>query len=84
MGGALQNEPIRSHLRRQPLSVSPAGACVHVHNAASVHVHEVKDLIRHGVEPGPGLDVVIVMVRYEDSRGVHWKRPEAVEMHFFA
>lgn len=65
-------------------SQSRAGSRVYMEDASRVHVQEVKDLVGHSVEPGAGLDVVIVMVRDENARGVHGKRPEAVEVDLLA
>lgn len=53
---------------------------MHADDPARVHVHEVENLVGHGVEARPWLDIVIVVVGDEDAGGVHGKRPEAVEV----
>lgn len=49
-----------------------------------MHVNEVEDFMGHCVKPGPWLDVVIVVVSDEDTRGVHGKCPETVEVDLLA
>lgn len=44
--------------RPAPPSAAAAGARVHAQDAAAMQVQEVEDLRGHGVEAGPGLDVV--------------------------
>lgn len=57
---------------------------VHAEDPARVHVHEIENLMGHGVEARPWLNIVIVVVGDEDARGVHGKRPEAVEVDLLA
>lgn len=57
---------------------------MHADNPVRVHVHEIKNLVGHGVEARPWLDIVIVVVGDEDARGVHGKCPEAVEVDLLA
>lgn len=63
---------------------SPARVGVDVEDAPAVQVQEGEDLAGHGVEAGPGLDVVVVVVHDEDAGGVHGEGPEAVEVHLLA
>ena len=46
---------------------SPALPCMNVDDPARVHVQEVKDLVGHGVEAGPWLDIVVVVVSDVDA-----------------
>lgn len=57
---------------------------MHVHDPPGVHVNEVEYFVGHGVEAGPRLHVVVVMVGDEDAGGVHGKRPETVQMDLLA
>lgn len=57
---------------------------MYVDDPASMHVNEVENFMRHGVEARPWLDVVVVMMGDEDARGVHGKRPETVEVDLLA
>lgn len=57
---------------------------MHADDPARVHVNEIKNLVGHGVEARPRLDIVIVVVGDEDAGGVHGKRPEAVEVDLLA
>lgn len=63
-----------------PSGQSPTLPGVHVDDPARVHVHEVEDLVGHGVEAGARLDVIIVVVGDEDAGGVHGKGPEAIQV----
>lgn len=57
---------------------------VHVNDPPGVHVNEVEYFMGHGVEAWPRFHVVVVVVGDEDARGVHGKRPEAVQMDLLA
>lgn len=57
---------------------------MHVDDPARMHVDEVEDLMGHGVEAGPRLDIVVVVVGDESARGVHGEGPEAVQVHLLA
>lgn len=57
---------------------------MHVDNSTCVHVNEVKDFMGHSMKPGTWLDVVIVVVSDIDTRGIHGKCPETVEVDLLA
>lgn len=49
-----------------------------------MHLNKVEDFMRHRVEAWSRLDIVVVVVGDENTRGVHGKRPEAVKMDLLA
>lgn len=84
MGSSEDNEEKHNVSGSDSTRQSRALPCVHANDPARVHVHEIENLMGHGVKARPRLDIVIVVVGDEDARGVHGKRPEAVEMDLLA
>lgn len=83
--------------KHQPTTISSApqgsltssflrGAVSHpnAQRAAFVQVPKLHELLRHGVEPLTGQDVVVVMVADRLLVQADGKRPEAVGCHFLA
>lgn len=73
-----------STTRRQWRAPSHTVPRVHVNDPPGVHVNKVEDFVGHGVEARPRFHIVVVVVGDEDARGVHGKRPEAVQLHLLA
>lgn len=57
---------------------------MYIDDPTRVHVDEVKNFMRHGVEARPWFHVVIIVVGNEDASRVHGKRPETVEVDLLA
>lgn len=53
---------------------------MHFDNSTSVHVNEVKNFMGHSMKTRSWLNIVVIVVRDENARGVHGKSPESIEV----